>query len=454
MSNGIQDVESLCIDSKKVSKNAHFFVRKKTKMEYIQEAIDKGAKCLVTEKKLPFDIEQIIVKDIEKEIAQVASAYYNHPSKSLFLIGITGTCGKTTTSYLIEHIFNHLHFPLGLMGSIEKKSTLCTPSGLTTPDAIQINQFLSQALNDHKRGVVMEVSSHALDQKRVYGLDFDSALFTNFSHEHLDYHESLEHYFNAKALLFLMPVKHAILNADDPYIISLVPKIKCEIITFGMEQKATLFAKNIQTSLNGTQFELVFGDCSFQIKTPLIGKINVYNILAAAATALGAGLSIEQIAYAIPSFEKVRGRLEKIGNVFIDHAHKPDALEKVLVLLKEHTQGRLICVFGCGGQRDCAKRPLMGKIASLYADLVVITSDNPRNEDPRDICMAIAQGCTTKNYLIEIDRKKAIHFALEKAHPEDTILIAGKGHETYQTIKGQRLLFEDQQIVKTYLNYG
>ena len=443
MTNGIQDLQ---IDSREVVQGSTFFVRANTQNEHIEQAINNGATTLVTEKKLPFAIEQIIVDDIEEAIAQSAVQYYNEPSSKLFLIGITGTCGKTTTSYLVEHIFNALNMPIALMGTIEKKSKQSHPSKLTTPNAIEINQFLSQALVDEKKAVVMEVSSHALDQKRVFGLQFDLALFTNFSHEHLDYHSSLEDYFNAKAKLFQYPtLKKAILNIDDEKIAQL--KTKTPTFSYAIEKKAHLQATNIHTSIEKTTFDLLYKNKTYPVSTQLIGKINVYNLLAAISCAMQK-FPLEKIIKTIPKFKNVKGRLEKIENVFIDYAHKPDALKKVLQILKENCQGKLICLFGCGGNRDQFKRAKMGSIATQIADFTIITSDNPRTEDPLSICKQIEKGCTKQNYTIEPDRKKAIQLALKKASPEDCILIAGKGHETYQILKDKTISFDDAQIVR------
>ncbi|NGX31654.1 MAG: UDP-N-acetylmuramoyl-L-alanyl-D-glutamate--2,6-diaminopimelate ligase [Chlamydiae bacterium] len=433
------NIKHLSLDSRTVQKSTLFFVRKNTKQEHIHQAIQKGAIQLCTSQKLDLDIPQLIVDDVDVAMAEIANAFYNNPSQNLTMIGCTGTSGKTTTSHLIEHIFSSLNTPISLIGTIE------TQSNLTTPNSIQLNQLLSQMQN--KKAYVMEVSSHALDQKRTHGIDFDVAIFTNFSHEHLDYHHTLNDYFHAKSKLFenLKPEATAILNADDAKVMTLNPP--CKTLTFGIDHPADFQATNIHVSLEGTQFDLLFQDQTFHVKTHLIGKINVYNILAALSSGFAYDFSLEDQIQALQMFKTVKGRLERIDNVFIDYAHKPDALKKTLETLRPLCQGKLICVFGCGGNRDRAKRPQMGHIATTLADHVIITSDNPRNEDPLAICQEIAKGCSKNNFTIESNRKKAIQQALYSSQPDDLILIAGKGHESTQTTHNQEHELDDAKLV-------
>jgi len=441
---------SLCHDSKKCEKGALFFVTSKTKDIYIIEALEKGAIALCTFEKKAFDCPQLITQDVSLAMAKIASEFHQNPSKMPFLVGVTGTCGKTTTSHLIHHLFESNNIPFGLIGTNGIIIDQSIPSPLTTPDALFINELLYKMNAHNKKGCVMEVSSHALIQNRTAFLDFDCAVFTNFSHEHLDYHGTMDNYFNAKAKLFydLKPHATAILNVDDEKIKKL--QVPCKKMTFGIENKADLQAQNIQSTLKGSQIDLLYQNKITPIKTHLIGQFNIYNILASLCVGLVKGVSIEKLTEAISTFKTVKGRLERIENVFIDYAHKTKALENVLLTLKPLCSGKLICVFGCGGDRDQEKRAQMGKVASELSDEVIITSDNPRSEDPKAICDQIAKGCTKPNFTILVDRKEAILQSLKRAQKEDVILIAGKGHETYQIQKDKTIEFSDHAIIEQF----
>ena len=358
-------------------------------------------------------------------------------------MGITGTNGKTTTAYLIKHVLGEA----GLMGTIE-----CIigdhriKSALTTPDCITCYKRLKEISSAQLPAAVMEVSSHALSQNRVEGILYDVALFTNLTPEHLDYHKDMESYAAEKRKLFSKLKKGgvAIVNSDDAYADSF-PKD----ITYGIEKEADFQATDIELTMSGSRFK-VKGEEFF---LPLMGRFNIYNALAAIVVAHVRGISMETVRARLKSFQPVLGRLQKVAakkgtHVFVDFAHKPDALENVLKTLQEIKQGRLITLFGCGGNRDREKRPKMAEIAERYSDFVIVTSDNPRNEEPEEIIQEIKKGFCQKNYQIEVDRKKAIALALSFLQKGDVLLIAGKGHETTQIFANRTLFFDDAIVAR------
>jgi UDP-N-acetylmuramoyl-L-alanyl-D-glutamate--2,6-diaminopimelate ligase len=461
---GSQDIEILGIssDSRIVSPNNLFIARRGTKFDatqFIYDAIQAGAIAIVTDIYDPFlkNITQIICEDINLIEADLAANYYQNPSKELFSIAVSGTSGKTTTTYLIKSILDATNYSCGLLGSVEyilKENKI--PSKLTTPDSLHIQKYLREMVNLGLKSVCMEASSHGIEQGRLKNIDFNIAIFTNLTSDHLDYHLTVENYKNAKKKLFdsLNEKAFAIINLDDKNSSDLVKNTKAKILTYAINQKADLFATDINYSFKGTSFSIVYEDKKVDFFTKLIGKFNVYNILCSVAAGIILNIDLEKIAEVISKFEKVSGRLEKVENakglhIYVDHAHKEDALQNVLSTLKELKKNRIINVFGCGGDRDKTKRPLMAKVSEKYADISIVTSDNPRSEDPEKIIEEIVKGFCNKNtYIIEKDRRKAIEIAIKLAKENDIIIITGKGHETYQIFKNMTIDFDDREVTK------
>lgn len=413
--------------------------------EFIPKAIEAGALAIVTDIYNPFlqGVVQIITPNITALEGLLAKRYYQIDQHPLFLVGITGTNGKTTTTYLIHHLLPYC----GLMGGVEtiigKQRFL---SQLTTADVVTNHKMFKEMKEGGLKAAVMEVTSHALDQNRVAEILFDVGVFTNFSQDHLDYHETMENYLEAKLKLFKQS-KDAIYNIDDPK----AQKIGTGL-TFGIDQAADLMAKNIHFTLEGTHFDFCAGNRTIPMKTPLVGKYNVYNCLAALAVGIKKGESLSAMQKKLATFPGVPGRLEKINNpknihLFVDHAHTPEALVKVLETLHQLKKGKIITVFGCGGDRDKTKRPLMAEAAEKFSDQVIVTSDNPRSESPQDICNDIIKGLS-KEPFIEIDRRAAIERAIFMAHKNDIVLIAGRGHEGEQKIGGRRVPFDDRVVAR------
>ncbi len=450
---GPKDIEITGISSRSdLIAPGNLFIAKKGKKfdgtEFIPDAISSGAAAVLTDLYNPFikDTTQLIHPNIVEMEYKIAGAFYNNPHTSLFLTGITGTNGKTATTYLIKSLLE----PCGLMGTIEHIiGDHRLPTQLTTPDLITIYKLLYEMVQNRCTSGVMEVSSHALHQQRCQGISYDVAIFTNLTQDHLDYHQTMEAYAAAKSLLFkqIKEGGHALINADDSFASKMIEECQSKVFTYGIDQVADFNPYNLKLSRSGIQFELHFQNQLLKIKSPLVGRFNVYNLLAAIATACIKGVSPDEIAAKISRVSKIPGRLERVenSNVFVDYAHTPDALEKVLQTLNELKKGQLILVFGCGGDRDKEKRPLMGNVASQGADHIIITSDNPRNESPQSICQEVAQGCG-KRHEIEIDREKAISKAIRMAGEKDMILIAGKGHETVQIFHNRMLPFDDRVI--------
>lgn len=451
------EITGLCCDSRLVAPGNLFVAKKGHNHDgsfYIPDAISAGAAALLTDIYNPFlQITQLIHPKVTQIEAKLAKQFFHHPSASLPVIGVTGTNGKTTVTHLIKHILDANDIPCGLIGGIEwivGKQRFSAP--LTTADVITNHRLLREMLTFGCKAATMEVSSHALDQNRVDEIDFKMAVFTNFTRDHLDYHKTIENYRLAKAKLFerLSPNKWAILNQDDPASFH----TKGKIFTYGIEKGADVMAKEIKLSQNKTQFILSFQGSEIFCQSPLIGKFNVYNLLAAISAALCYGLSLKQCVAPIKSFCGARGRLQRVKDkVFVDHAHSEEALKNVLKTLKNLCKGRVIVVFGCGGNRDPLRRPSMGRVATEYADVVIVTSDNPRSEDPETIAEEIVAGCT-KPITVELDREKAIRLALMQKKSEDIVLIAGKGHEKEQIFAHHVTPFDDVEIVKKVYGEG
>jgi UDP-N-acetylmuramoyl-L-alanyl-D-glutamate--2,6-diaminopimelate ligase len=463
------EITGLCSHSKKTAPGDLFIARKGLQADgslFIEEALAAGAVAVMTDLYNPFlDVTQVITPSPKQLEVEIASRFYHHPSRSLFLIGVTGTNGKTTTCYLIKHLIEKKPHECGLMGTIENIiGDHRLPSVLTTPDIITVNHYLSEMLHQKCRAAVMEVTSHAMTQERAKGLEFDVGVFTNLSQDHLDYHGSMEEYAAAKALFFQQlaqqkhkPVKKAVMNLDDPYTPRLLKDIALPVLTYSIDNKtADLYTENLMLSRTGVSFVACYGEKRCTVHTSLVGRFNVYNSLAAMGVALTYGMSLEDIAHQFSSFPHVPGRLQKVHNsrcmnVYVDFAHTEQALENVLLTLKDVAEGKIITVVGCGGDRDKEKRPKMAHVVEHYSDVLVFTSDNPRSEDPERIIEDMLRGITnTSSVHIEVDRKKAIQYALSLAQQEDIVLIAGKGHECTQILKDKVVTLSDITVVEEY----
>ena len=458
---GSKDIEisGLSANSKQVG-HGFLYIAKRGKThdgnEYVADAIAAGATAILSDLFNPFleGVTQLITSNTVAMESLLAARFYDNPHDKIFLVGITGTSGKTTTSYLLRHILGES----GLIGSIEAiigKHTI--KSELTTPDCITCYKLINEMSVAKLTSGVMEVTSHALSQNRVAGISYDVAVFTNLTPEHLDYHKTMEDYAGEKAKLFssLKPNGISVINSDDPW--NKFMKTDHKIVTYGIKNDADFRAVDIVCELAGTKFALRFGGEEITLKSPLIGLFNVYNILGAIAAAHTYGMNLKEIKKRLASFKLVPGRLQSVpckegAFVFVDFSHKTDALKNVLASLHSLRKGKLITIFGCGGNRDTEKRPLMAKVAEYYSDLVIVTSDNPRNEDPEEIIREIQKGFTKKTYLIELDRRKAIEKGLSLLEKGDTLLIAGKGHETNQIFSNRSIHFDDVSVAYELAN--
>lgn len=431
--------------------------------DFVLSAVDRGAVAVICQRNgfIQQRAAKIVVADAREALAQVAAAFYQHPAKKLKLIGVTGTNGKTTVAFILKHVLESAGIATGLLGTIRYEiGERVIPAQRTTPESLDIHQMLAHMVRAGCKACVLEVSSHALEQKRVFGLDFDVAIFTNLTQDHLDYHGNMESYYAAKKKLFNSVAsaapeksKASVINIDDAFGARLAAETDAQVrVEYGIEKEAAVRATQIQLGAEYTQMTIGAAAKSFACKLPLIGRHNVYNALAA----VGAGLALEVepavIQKALASVPPVPGRLERITygqpfGVLVDYAHTDDALRNVLTTLREITRGRLLLVFGCGGSRDKGKRPKMGRVAAELADVAVITSDNPRKESAADIASQIQAGYRAvhgQDCRIELDRRRAIDEIIRLAQPGDTVLIAGKGHETYQEFEDTVVPFDDR----------
>ena len=442
--------------------------------KFINSAIQNGAKSVLVENIpdiLDEEITYLQVDDSRVASAYIASNYYGSPSKDLTLIGITGTNGKTTITYLLEAIWNEDKKPNGVIGTVENRyGSRKIESTLTTPDSIELNKLLWEMKSEGVKYVAMEVSSHALDKKRVESCHFDIAVFTNLSQDHLDYHKNMENYFESKKSLFTNILslsskksKTAIINIDDKYGKLILDELNGDVITYSLDSKnSDIFPENYSISSQGINANINTPLGNINITSKLLGKHNLLNIIAAIAISIHLGSNLINVENALKSIEKIPGRLETIENsrkinVAVDYAHTPDALKSVLEAIKPIIKGNLILVFGCGGDRDRDKRPLMGEIGIKNADYLIVTSDNPRTESPELIIDDIVDGLRNskyadKDYRVIVNREKAIEEAIEIATIDDFVLIAGKGHEDYQIIGDKKIHFDDRELAKNILN--
>lgn len=471
---GLADVDSpleiagIALDSREVEPGYAFIALADATVNYVRQAIEKGACAILFEQDLAdfqdkqdfSAVEWIGIANLSSHLADIAARYYNYPARHLDVIGITGTNGKTSCSQFLAQVLAD-SMVIGTLGWGTWGNVKFT--GYTTPNAVVLQKILAETVAQGKKTVVMEVSSHGVQEKRIAQTLFKGAVFTNLSRDHLDYHSSMEEYFNAKLQLFKRPeLEFAVINRDDQYGQKIITELGPSVAlwTFSKQEQISsarcVQAKNIRCSINGIQFEVCCDNQTALINSRLYGEFNVENMLAVLTTLLALGFSLDVAAEKISDLQSVPGRMEYFGGngkptVFVDFAHTPDALEKVLQTLKHHQPKSLSVVFGCGGNRDAGKRALMGSIAEKLADKIIITDDNPRFEEGDNIIADILSGCKNQNLTVIRDRALAIKTAISQATSDDCIVIAGKGHEDYQEVRGVKSPFSDQAIVKKAL---
>ena len=475
------EILGLCYDSRQMRSGGLFFALRGSAVDghrFVDAAVRGGAAAMVVEDEtvVPAGIPYAQVADARLAMSLMAAAFYCNPADGVPLVGITGTNGKTTTSYMIEAILEEAGIPAAVFGTVSYRfRERAVPAPTTTPESADLQKTLREMVDLGARGVVMEVSSHALDQHRVDGCRFDAGVFTNLTRDHLDYHLDMESYLASKTRLFsellvadgVKPRRRAAINCDDPYGRLIAGNAVCPVITFGLGDAALVTARDLQFSVAGISGLLVTpkGEVPFHSRMP--GRFNLYNLLAAAAAGIALDLPLDAISRGIESHRKVPGRLERVDNdcgvaLLVDYAHTGDALENVLGTLRELATDRIITVFGCGGDRDRGKRPVMGEVAGRLSDLAIVTSDNPRTEQPAAIIaeirngivplglrefdiMELAGGFTDRGFVLVESRREAIRLAVRLARPGDIVLLAGKGHEDYQIIGTEKLHFDDRE---------
>ncbi len=427
---------------------------------YIEKALDKGAVAVITAKEQNGSFPYVRVAGDRLALALCGSNFYGHPGKAMKLIGITGTNGKTSSTLLLKHVIEKtLGAKVGLMGTMENMiGHKRIPTERTTPESLDLQALLADMRDGGCEFAIMEASSHAIALERVGGLHYAVAAFTNLTEDHLDFHESMENYCDTKALLFER-CDWAVVNQDDPWAPRICKHAACPVLFSSCKEQAGLYATDVQLLSDGVSFVAVHQNESAHVKVGIPGKFTVYNVLTVLGCALGLGIRLQDAAAALESAEGVKGRVEVVPTpgkpytVLIDYAHTPDGLENVLSSVRGYCKGRLISVFGCGGDRDPIKRPIMGRIGVELSDLAIITSDNPRTEEPnaiiRDICQGIDQ--EKDNYIVIENRPKAIRYAMDIAKIHDIIVLAGKGHETYQEIHGVKHHLDEREVVAAYL---
>ena len=457
------DIASVAYDSRKVQSGSLFVAVTGFTSDgnrFIPMALEKGAAVVVTAKKPQGEFPWVLVESDRLALALIGANFYGNPAESMTMIGLTGTNGKTSSTLLLKHVLEQVKgAKVGLIGTMENLiGDLVIPTERTTPESFDLQGLFAQMRDGGCSHVVMEVSSHALTLERVGGVHYDVAAFTNLTEDHLDFHGTMEAYCDAKAELFARCDK-GVLNCDDPWFDRMMQRCTCPVVTTSVTGGGSLRAENLQLHSDGITFTAVSGDQSVEVSLPIPGKFTVYNALTVLGVCLQLGISLEAAAAALKTARGVKGRVEvvptpgKAYTLLIDYAHTPDGLENVLTSVKDFCRGRLIAVFGCGGDRDRTKRPIMGKIGGEIADLAIITSDNPRTEVPMDIIRDITAGLDPQVHNFEVieNRIEAIHHAMDIAQKDDIIVLAGKGHETYQEICGVKHHLDEREIVAQYL---
>lgn len=455
-------ITSVEYDSRKVCKGALFFCITGFKTDghkFAEDAVANGASALMVTRKLDLDVPQILVKNSRRSMALISREFYGKPDEKLKMVGITGTNGKTTTTYMIKSVLEYAGLKTGLIGTIHNmigKEEIATER--TTPESPDLFALLKRMVEEECECLVMEVSSHSLVLERVAGIEFDVSVFTNLTQDHLDFHETFDNYAQAKKKLFIQS-KSGAMNSDDKYHEVLMDGVDCKFRTYGIKNKADVYAKNIEITPRGVTFDLGCNIGMVPISLNIPGIFSVYNSLSAATACLLLGQGLENIKTGLEAMPTVDGRFEVLGTadmpytIILDYAHTPDSLENTLRTVKEFARGRIIPVFGCGGDRDAEKRPIMGEVAGKLATFAIITSDNPRTEDPFKILESVEEGMkrTKCKYICIENRREAIKYSIENALPDDIIVLAGKGHETYQEINGVKYPFDEKVIVAELL---
>ena len=477
------DIESIAYHTERVQPDSCFVAIKGAAVDghqFIDDAVKRGARVVVSAKpvRLPDGVTNLVVSDTRDALARLSSAFFNEPSLDMRLVGITGTNGKTTITYLLEAIFDAAGWTPGVIGTVDwRYPGSARKATHTTPESYELQKLLRDMADANVDACAMEVSSHALDMERVVGCHFDGAIFTNLSPEHLDYHGDMESYFAGKRKLFterlVASVKEkvfAAVNVDDPHGRRLCKDLKVPLWRYGVKEEADVKCRMMSFDASGMTLVVSTPVGEAKVRSPLFGRFNVENVLAAMATGLALGVDLETVAAAVGTVRRVPGRFDPVSNprdilAFVDYAHTPDALKNVLLHAKELAKSRLIVVFGCGGDRDQLKRPLMGEAVGRIADVAMVTSDNPRTEDPSSIIGMIipglkkagmksfggAQGRPGGTYEVIEDRRAAIQRAADLAKPGDVIVVAGKGHEDYQIIGTDRRHFDDREVLEEFL---
>ncbi|NLG86606.1 MAG: UDP-N-acetylmuramoyl-L-alanyl-D-glutamate--2,6-diaminopimelate ligase [Firmicutes bacterium] len=468
-------INQIAYDSRMVQPGSLFVAVRGYKEDghsYIQEALARGAQAVVLDRpevQLPPAVVRILVPDSRAVLPDLAAAFYDYPSRKLKVVGITGTNGKTTTTFLSESIFQAAGYKTGLIGTVENHvGDQVLPVERTTPESVDVEKLMWQMVENGVTHVAMEVSSHALALGRVKNIEFDVAVFTNLTQDHLDFHGTLDNYRQAKAQLFAQlgqtgskgGPRTAVLNADDPSSKEMQAATSANVLTYAVHSPADITADDIEIRVQEAAFTLKTPVGQKRVHLHTTGLFSVYNALAASGVGLCQGVDLDTIAAALQDMPGVPGRFEQVKcgqdfAVIVDYAHTPDGLENILRTAQEFAAGRIILVFGCGGDRDRTKRPIMGRLGVEYADKVFITSDNPRTEDPMTIIAEIEAGAKQAagakgSYCLIPDRRQAIFAALEEARPQDIVLIAGKGHETYQILGKKTIHFDDREVVREY----
>ncbi len=462
-----EEINAITIDSRKAGKGILFVAMVGMTADghnFIESAYEKGCRAVITEKNvdnIPEDMTVFQVSSSRTALAKMAANFYDSPSEQMTMIGVTGTNGKTSTTYFMESVLNHIKKKTAVIGTVEiriggEKREIDFATS-TTPDTLELNQMLRIMADENVDDVIMEVSSHGLELQKVDGINFEIGIFTNLTQDHLDFHKTMENYCKAKAKLFRM-CKYGIINADDKWADKITEEADCKIYTYGIDSDCDFKAENIEYKMDRVDFTVnIDGKAvDFELKVP--GRFSVYNALGVIGAAYAMGISAEDIKEGINNIKGVPGRIQNVENdkgfnVIVDYAHTPDGLENILNSVREFTKGRIITVFGCGGDRDKTKRPIMGEIVARLGDIPVITSDNPRSENPEDIVKEVEAGVksVTDDYIMIVDRKEAIFKAVSIAQKGDSVIIAGKGHENYQILKDKTIHFDDVEVAREAL---
>lgn len=461
------DIKDITIDSRKVKNGTLFFCIRGFNTDghdYAVSAVDKGAAAIVCEREINqinSNIPVIIVESSRCALADITERFYDFPSRKFNLIGVTGTNGKTSTTYFMESILKEHNRKTGVIGTVEirigNEKLEMNLATSTTPDTVELNMLFDKMAYENVTDVVMEVSSHSLELEKVRGCDFDIGIFTNLTQDHLDLHKTMENYCNAKAKLFKM-CKIGIINIDDKYSNKIIEESNCNIMTYSIDKASDLQALNIQYYMDRVKFDVKYKEKMIPFELMVPGRFSVYNALAVIAASISMNIPTNIIQKGISNIKGVPGRIQNIPNdkgfnVIVDYAHTPDGVENIIKAVREFTNGRIITVFGCGGDRDKKKRPIMGEISAKLSDYTILTSDNPRSEEPIDILRDIEIGVQpiTDNYEMIADRREAIYKAVNMAMKNDSVIIAGKGHEDYEIFKDKTIHFDDLEVAKEAL---